>query len=178
MDYSPPGSSVHGILQARILEWVAISFSRGIFLTHVLNPPFYSPSLAAGFLITSTTSLIVVVQSLSHVQLFATPWSAALQASPSFTISQSLLKLMSIESVMPSDHLILCCPLLLLSVFASIRVLSSELALRIRWPKSHIQCRKRIELSLISLHLGRPLVPGRGSPDFWIPVAWQSHAGN
>ena len=135
MDYSPPGSSVHGILQARILEWVAISFSRGIFLTHVLNPPFYSPSLAAGFLITSTTSLIVVVQSLSHVRLFSTPWTAACQASLSFIIFQSLLKLMSIKLVTPSDHLILCCPLLLLSVFPSIRVLSSELALRIRWPK-------------------------------------------
>ena len=56
----------------------------------------------------------VVVQLLSHVQLFATPWTAARQASLSFTVSQSLLSLMSIESVMPSNHLILCCPLLLL----------------------------------------------------------------
>jgi len=65
-----------------------------------------------------------------------TPWTAAQQASLSFPISQSLLKLMSIESVMPSNHLILCCPLLLLSsVFPSIRVFSSELALPIRWPK-------------------------------------------
>ena len=65
---------------------------------------------------------IVVVQSLSHVQLFATPWTAAHQAFLSFTISQSLLKLMSIESVILSNHLILCCPLLLLpSVFPSIR---------------------------------------------------------
>ena len=54
---------------------------------------------------------VVVVQSLSHVQLFATPWTAAHQASLSFTISRSLLKLMSIESVMPSNHLLLCCPL-------------------------------------------------------------------
>ena len=74
--------------------------------------------------------------SLSHVQLFATPWTAAPQASVSFTISQSLLKLMSIESVMPSNHLILCCPLLLLpSVFPSIRVFSNESALRIKCPK-------------------------------------------
>ena len=73
---------------------------------------------------------------LSHVQLFATPWTTARQASLSFTISWSLLKLMSIELVMPSNHLILCRPLLLLlSVFPSIRVFSSELALRIRWPK-------------------------------------------
>ena len=79
--------------------------------------------------------MIIVVQSLSHVLLFATPWSAAHQASLSFTISWSLLKLMSIESVMPSNHLILCCPLLMPSVFPSIRVFSNELALCIRWPK-------------------------------------------
>ena len=79
---------------------------------------------------------VVVFQSLSHVQFFATTWTAAHQASLSFTISQSLLKLMSIESVMPSNHLILCCPLLLLpSVFPSIRVFSSESVLRTRWPK-------------------------------------------
>ena len=78
----------------------------------------------------------VVVQSLSHVLLSATPWTAALQASLSFTISQSLLKLLSIESVIPSNHLILCRPLLLLSsIFPNIRVFSNELALCIRWPK-------------------------------------------
>ena len=76
------------------------------------------------------------VQSLSHVQLFATPWTAARQASLSITNSQSLLKLMSIKSVMPSKHLILCLPLLLLpSVFPSIRVFSNESVLHIRWPK-------------------------------------------
>ena len=76
------------------------------------------------------------VQSLSHVQLFLTPWTAACQASPSVTNSWSLLKLMSIESVMPSKHLILCCPLLLPhSIFPSIRVLSNESLLCIRWPK-------------------------------------------
>ena len=76
------------------------------------------------------------VQSLSHVQLFATPWTAACQASLSFTISQSLLKLMSIELVIPSNHLILCHPLLLLpSIFPSIRVFSNESALHIWWPK-------------------------------------------
>ena len=74
------------------------------------------------------------VQSLSHVQLFATPWTAAHQASLSITNSWSLLKLMSIESVMPSNHLILCCPLHLPpSIFSSIRVFSNESALRIRW---------------------------------------------
>ena len=76
------------------------------------------------------------VQSLSHVRLFATPWIAARQASLSITNSQSLPKPMSIESTMPSNHLILCHPLLLLSsIFPSIRVFSSESVLRIRWPK-------------------------------------------
>ena len=79
---------------------------------------------------------VIVVQLLSHVRLFAIPRTAALQASPSFTISQHLLKLLSIESVMPSNHLILCHPLLLLpSIFPSIRVFSSDSAVRIRWPK-------------------------------------------
>ena len=74
-------------------------------------------------------------QLLSHVQLFATPWTAAGQASLSFPISWSLLKLMSIESKMLPNHLILCCPLLLLpSVFPSLRVFSSESALHIKWP--------------------------------------------
>ena len=76
------------------------------------------------------------VQSLSHVKLFATPWTAALQASLSITNSQSPPKPMSIESVMPSNHLILCCPLLLLpSTFPSIKVFSNMSALHIRWPK-------------------------------------------
>ena len=75
-------------------------------------------------------------QSLSRVRLFVTVWNAACQASPSFTISQSLLKLMTIYSVMPSNHLILCHPLLLLpSIFPGIRVFSKESVLCIRWPK-------------------------------------------
>ena len=73
-----------------------------------------------------TMSCFCFVQSLSCVWLFATPWSAACQASLSFTISWSLLRLMSIESVMPSNHLILCHPLLLPSIFPSIRVFSNE----------------------------------------------------
>ena len=78
----------------------------------------------------------VVVQLLSHVQLFATPWTTARQASLSFIVSWSLLKLLSIESVMPSNHFILCRPLLLLpSIFPSIRVFSKESALHIKWPK-------------------------------------------
>ena len=78
----------------------------------------------------------VAVQSLSHVQLFVTPWTAAHQASLSFTISWSLFKLMSIMLLMSSNHLILCLPLLLLpSIFPSIRVFSRELGFHIRWPK-------------------------------------------
>ena len=89
-----------------------------------------------GILKDSIISLFVVVQALSCVQLFATPWTAARQASLSFTISWNLLRLMSIESVMPSNHLILCCPLLLMpSVLPSIRLFSNESALHIRWPK-------------------------------------------
>ena len=81
-------------------------------------------------------TFISSVQSLSHVQLLVTPWTAARQASQSITNSRSLLKLMSIESVMSSNHLILCCPLLLLpSIFPSIRVFSNESVLHIRWPK-------------------------------------------
>ena len=79
---------------------------------------------------------IFVVQSLSHVQLFATPWAKGPQASLSITSSWSFLKLMSIELVMPSNHLIICRPLVLLpSIFPSIRVFSSESALHIRWPE-------------------------------------------
>ena len=77
-----------------------------------------------------------LVQSLSHVWLFVTPWTAAHQTSLFITNSQSLLKLISIELVMSSNHLILCCPLLLPpSIFPSIRVFSNVSALRIRWPK-------------------------------------------
>ena len=111
----------HGLLPTRLLcpwdspgkntEWRAISPSRGQNL-----PPS--------------------VQLLSHVRLFATPWTAACQDSLSITNSQSLLKLTSIELVMPSSHLILCYPLLLLSpILPSIRVFSNESTLRIRWPK-------------------------------------------
>ena len=126
-----PGSSVHSISQARILEWVAISFSRGSFQpkdrTNV-------SCLAGEFFTTEPPGSSV--QSLSHVQLFAIPWTAAHQASLSITNSWSLLKLISIESVMLSNHLILCRPLLLPpSIFPSIRVFSKESVLRIRWPK-------------------------------------------
>ena len=84
----------------------------------------------------SEEDTLIVVQSLSGVWFFTTPWTAAHQASQYVIIFQSLLKLMSTESVMPSNHLILCCPLLpLTSIFPSIRVFSTELAFHIRWPK-------------------------------------------
>ena len=92
---------------------------RSLYCTHETNTIWY-----------------VGVQLLSHVQLLVTQWTAACQASLFFTTSWSLLKLMSIESMMPSNYLILCCPLLLLpSVFPSIRVFSNESAHSIKWPK-------------------------------------------
>ena len=130
MDCSPPDSSVHAIFQARIVGWVAISFSRqssqprdGIPIWCIARRILYH-----------WANNRIVVQWLSGARLFVTPWTAALQASLSFTISQSLLELMSIESMQPSNHLILC-HLLLLLPFSSIRVFSNELALFIRWPK-------------------------------------------
>ena len=90
----------------------------------------YKPEISKSYMSFSS------VQSLSRVRLFATPWIAAHQASLSTTNSRSSLKLTSIESVMPPSHLILCCPLLLLSpIPPSIRVFSNESTLRMRWPK-------------------------------------------
>ena len=104
--------------------WWDRSLNNRMFLEQMLR------SLSLHLLISTS------VQLLSRVQLFVTPWTAARQASLYITNSQSLFKLMSIESVMPSNHLILCCPLLLLpSIFPSIRVFSNESVLRIRWPK-------------------------------------------
>ena len=92
--------------------------------------------IAISLLQIMTDLSVVVVQSLSRVQLFVTSWTAAHQASLSFTMSWSLLKLMSIESVMPSNYLILCCPIFLSpSIFPSIRVFHNESVLCIRWPK-------------------------------------------
>ena len=87
------------------------------------------------FLMTLTKVMYFVVQSLRHVQLFATSWTAAHQSSLSFIISQCLPKLMLTESAMPSNHLVFCHHLLLPSIFPIIRVFSNELAFHIRWPK-------------------------------------------
>ena len=129
MDYSLPGSSVHGILQARILEWNVM------FFTRVSSQPRdrAQVSCIAGRFFTIWATFSSVAQ---LCWLFSTPWIAARQASLSITNSRSLLRLMSIESVMPSSHLILCHPLLLLpSIFPNIRVFTNESALHIRWPK-------------------------------------------
>ena len=83
----------------------------------------------------NASQCMFLVRSLCHVWLSATPWTAAHQASLSFTISLSLLRIISIESVMPSNHLVLCRPLLLPSIFPSIRVFSNKSTLHIRWPK-------------------------------------------
>ena len=114
-------------------EWKqSWSFHPGQCQTLVADPA----SLLPFFLTKESYFFVIVVQSLSRVQLFVTPWTAAWQASLSFTISWSLCKLKSIELVIPSNHLIFCCPLLFLpSVFPRIRVFSNESAPQIRWPK-------------------------------------------
>ena len=145
MDCSLPDSSVHGISQASVLEWVAIPFSRGS------SPPrtwTHVSCIGTQFLYYWATREAHIsfssVQSLSHVQLFATPWIAARQASMSITNCRSLLKPMSIESVMPSNRLILCRPLLLLPpippsirVFANDSILSYEVAKALEFLLQH-----------------------------------------
>ena len=119
-----------------ILQLLLRFFSLSLILSNLkmmcLSVVFTFPVL--GMHQASWICVFIVVQSLSHVQFFVPPWTAAHQASLSFTVSPSLLKFMSIESVMLSNHLIVCHPLLLLpSVFPSINVFSSESALCIRW---------------------------------------------
>ena len=118
--------STFGVLWA-MLRWTLVyKFLHGhIFIT-----------LGCLYLGVELLDHVAVIQSLGCVQLFATPWTAAHWASLSFTISRSLFKLMSIELMMPPNHLNLCHPFLfLLSIFPSIRVFSNESALRIGWPK-------------------------------------------
>ena len=171
MDQSPPGSSVHGVLEERILQWVTMSSSKGsktalnfsvkenkreslIIPLFMLTSPalclplwssgpwqflrIYSPWIAKYLIFyqMKIRAQFSSVQLLSSVQLFATPWIAARQASLSITNSRSSLRLTSIESVMPSSHLILCRPLLLLPpIPPSIRAFSNELTLHMRGPK-------------------------------------------
>ena len=140
MNPSPSDFKIHHEVQA-LKNWVK-TVLRWIQLTRCLSFPIKTCALKASVLPGSSTiefpwSLqFSSVQSLSCVRLFATPWIAARQASMSITNSRSLPKPMSIESVMPSNRLILCRPLLLLpSIFPSIRVFSNESALHMRWPK-------------------------------------------
>ena len=106
------------------------------FFKDTMPFPIHFQSTWSKVCILDPQSVGAVVQPLRHVQLFATPWTSAYQATLSFTISRSFLKLLSIESIMPSYHLILCNPLLLLpSIFPSIRVFSSRFTLHLRWPK-------------------------------------------
>ena len=142
LDCNPPGSSVHEILQARVLTWVAMPSCEDLPDPGIEPGPFVSPASARVFFYHSCHLgspgyfQFILVQSLSRVQHFATPWNSARQASLSITNSRSSLKLMSIKSMMPSSHRILCRPLLLLPpIPSSIRVFSNELALGIRWPK-------------------------------------------
>ena len=165
MGFSLPGSSIHGIFQARVLKGVPfpspgrasqpkdqtqVSHTAGRYITVWATREFrevYNIICTTKYPIYKLILYQIIlscleidfhsVQSLSCVGLFATPWTAASQASLSITNSQSLLKLMSIESVMPSSHLILCHPLILLpSIFPSIRVFSIKSDLHIRWPKN------------------------------------------
>ena len=149
MDHSPPGPSFHGILQARILEFIAISFSRGSSqprdrnqVSHTAGRLFTIWAAREAQLWGKCNLTLSSVQSLSRVQLFATPWITAHQASLSITNSRSLLKLMSIESEMPSNHLILCHPLLLLPpIPPSIRVF-------FQWVNSSHEVTKVLEFQL------------------------------
>ena len=119
-----------------ILIFLVLTFSSFPVLPSPGLNIMHSTLIIFGSYLTKIVFSTIVIQSLSRVRLFETPWTAEQQASLSPTISQSLLNIMSIESVMLSNHLILCHPLLLLpSFFPSIRVFSNELALRIGWPK-------------------------------------------
>ena len=126
-----------------LIAWHSLlwEYSEGVVLNN--TPTFYGGATLSSCAFMGQLSLEEVltfpclssVQLLSHVQLFATPWTAARLASLSFTIYRNPLKLMYVESVMPSNHLILSPLLLLPSIFSSIRVFSNGLALHIRWPK-------------------------------------------
>ena len=146
MDWSPPGSSIHGIRWASILEWAAVPSSKASswprdwtcisYISCIGRQVLYHYRHLGRPALSQHYPQFSSVQPLSPVRLFVTPWTTAHQASLSITNSQSPPKPMSIEAVMPSNHLILCRSLLLLpSIFPSIRVFSNDSALRIRWPK-------------------------------------------
>ena len=158
-------------LLSHAVFWMLCLFVSIIFLVltffsfPVLSSPglniIHSTSIIFGGYLTKILFSVIVIQSLSRVRLFETPWTAEQQDSLSLAISQSLPNIMSIESVMLSNHLILCHPLLLLpSIFPSIKVFSNESSLHIRWPKywsfsfsisPSSQCSGLISLGLTSL---------------------------
>ena len=121
----------------KLISIESVMLSNHLILCCLFSPPAFNLSQHQGhFQWVGPLHQFRSVQSLSHVWFFATPWTAAHQASLSITNSQRPHKPMSIESVMPSNHLIFCCLLLLLpTIFPSIRVFSNESVLRIRWPK-------------------------------------------
>ena len=126
---------VHFAILVREMTLTEIACPKNEWCQHLIIKIFLHTKLSCYYRECSSL-MFSSVQLLSRVQLFATPWTAARQASLSITNSQSLLKLVSIESVMPSNHIILCRPLLLPpSIFPRIRVFSNESALCIRWPK-------------------------------------------
>ena len=135
-----PSNEYSGLISFS-MDWLDLLAAQGTLkslLQHLLNHSSKATILqhSAFFIVQLSHPSVTSVQSLSRVRLFVTPWSAARQAPLSFTVSLSLLKLMSIEPMMPSNHLILCRPLLLLpSIFPSIRVFSNESVLYIRGPK-------------------------------------------
>ena len=122
---------LHQLVKQDLLHISIMQRTQASLMAKHSRPVIGRPGIEPGY----TVLVIVVIQLLSRVQLFATPWNAACQASLSITNSWSLLKLMSIELVMPSNHLILRHPLLPPSIFSSIRVFFNESVLRIRWPK-------------------------------------------
>ena len=136
--WCPPGSSLHGISPNNNTGVGCCAFLQGIFPTQESNQGLlhcrrilYQLSYQG-----SPTYSFSSLQSLSHIRLFAAPWTAAHQASLFITNSRSSLKLTSTELVMSSNHLILCRPLLLLtSIFPSIKIFSNESVLHVRWPK-------------------------------------------
>ena len=116
-----------------ISHFRTLSWGQGLLLTHCFICLIANHSSSK---VSLKIFVVIIVQLLNHVWLFATPWTVALQTFMTFTIFWSFLKLMSIKSVMPSSHLILCHPLLLLlTIFPSIRIFSTESAFHIRWPK-------------------------------------------
>ena len=164
MDCSTRGLPVHHQLpeftQTHV-HWVGDAIQTSHPLSS-LSPPTFNLSEHQGLFkwVPFTDMLIFCccfVQLLSPVWHFVTPWTAACHTSLSFTISWSFLKLMSIELVMPSSHLILCHPLLLLLVFPSIRVFSKESALRIKWP--HIGASASASVLLMNIQ-------------GWFPLGW------